>query len=312
MPRVGLEVSYFRRIYGNFTVTENLAYDGRNGCGTPTDHSGCFNQFSMTAPTDPRLGSVSGSTITGLYDPTVAASTFAAQNQTVLVKDLPGAPSMYQHWNGVDVSVNARLSNGILLQGGTSTGRVHGDYCQVAQLFPEILSSTSVPGQTGNTATNATSLANCAITAPFLTTGKLLAIYTVPKIDVQVSGAFQTIPGSAPLQAVATIANSANVAIGNIPTASTTLGRALTGAGTKTVNLLPGSTDQYLERVNQLDVRFAKILRYGRTRTNVSLDLYNATNRDTITAINTAYASLWRPTNLLQAHYVKVSAQFDF
>jgi hypothetical protein len=267
----------------------------------------------MTAPTDPRLGSVSGSTISGLYDPTQAAALFSPLNQTVLVKDLPGAPSMYQHWNGVDFSVNARLSNGLLLQGGTSTGRVSGSYCDVAQLFPEILSSTSVPGQTGNTATNATPLANCSITAPFLTSGKVIAIYTVPKIDVQVSTAFQSLPGSAPLQAVATIANNANLGTGQIPVASTTLGRTLTqSGGTKPVNLLPGSTDQYLERVNQLDLRFAKVLRYGRTRTNVSLDVYNATNTDTITALNTTYASLWRPTNLLQARYVKVSAQFDF
>ena len=44
MPRVALDVGYFRRIWANFRVTDNLLV-------TPAD----FTQFSMTVPTDPRL-----------------------------------------------------------------------------------------------------------------------------------------------------------------------------------------------------------------------------------------------------------------
>src|SRR5581483_1598951 len=44
MPKLAVDVGYFRRIYGGFIVTDNLAV-------TPGD----FGQFSVTAPVDPRL-----------------------------------------------------------------------------------------------------------------------------------------------------------------------------------------------------------------------------------------------------------------
>ena len=29
----------------------------------------------------------------------------------------------YEHWNGVDVTINARTANGMMVQGGLGTGR---------------------------------------------------------------------------------------------------------------------------------------------------------------------------------------------
>src|SRR6185436_7431285 len=139
----------------------------------------------------------------------------------------------------------------------------------------------------------------------FLTQAKMIAVYTVPKIGVQVAGTFQSIPGSF-LQSVFTLTSS-NFA------ANSTLGRASNGSGSqKTLNLLPGDTNLLSERLNQLDIRFGKIIRYGRTRTNLSVDVFNALNNDTITGQSTAYETLWRPTSILQARFVKFSAQFDF
>ena len=53
---MALDVGYFRRIWKNFQVTDNLLL-------APED----FTKFSMTVPTDPRL-STSGQTLTGLYN----------------------------------------------------------------------------------------------------------------------------------------------------------------------------------------------------------------------------------------------------
>ena len=63
-------------------------------------------------------------------------------------------------------------------------------------------------------------------------------------------------------------------------------GRPLAGsAQNATVNLTtPGQL--YGDRVNHVDFRFAKIPRFGGTRTNIGLDLYNLFNVNTATGYN--------------------------
>jgi hypothetical protein len=90
------------------------------------------------------------------------------------------------------------------------------------------------------------------------------------------------------------------------------LGRPLSGgAANVTVNLVEPGT-MYGDRLNQLDLRFGKLLRFGRTRTTVSLDLYNALNGNTVLAMNNNFAAWQRPTSILTARFVKLSAQVDF
>jgi hypothetical protein len=191
----------------------------------------------------------------------------------------------------VDFNVNARLQNGVLLQGGVSTGRASTNNCEVMAIVPEALGTAA--------------LQDCNVVEPFRTQVKAIAVYTVPKIQVQVAGTFQSIPGD--LRSAVFTLSSSNFAT------SSTLGRASNNSGNqKQVNLLSAGTSLMNERLNQLDIRFGKIVKYGRTRTNLSVDLFNALNNDTITAVNTAYETLWRPNSILQGRFVKFSAQFDF
>ena len=44
MPRVSVEVGYFRTVFGNFIVTDNRAVSAVD-----------FDTFSITSPSDPRL-----------------------------------------------------------------------------------------------------------------------------------------------------------------------------------------------------------------------------------------------------------------
>jgi hypothetical protein len=284
LPRVSLDVAYFRRIFGNFTVVDNLNLDASQ-----------MSKFNVIAPVDARLGEASGTTIVGVYDTLPAFSSVATNNATILVdgKNLGGAKQI-SHWNGVDFNVNARLGAGITLRGGVSTGRTSNNNCEVVALIPESL---------GNTPEG-----YCATDTPFLTQAKAIASYTIPRLDVQISGTFQSNPGQN-RQAVFTLDNTTNI------TTSSTLGRTLTAAGgTKSVNLLSEAMggELYTERLNQIDLRFGKIIRYGRTRTNISLDVFNVLNKDTVATENTAYESLYRPNSLIQARFMKVSAQFDF
>ena len=89
----------------------------------------------------------------------------------------------------------------------------------------------------------------------------------------------------------------------------------LVGVNTVTVNLIPNAT-QYLDRRNNIDFRAAKILRFGRTRTQVGIDVYNVTNSDTVTAVNTTYSptstSWLTPNAVATARYVKFNMQIDF
>ena len=122
------------------------------------------------------------------------------------------------------------------------------------------------------------------------------------------SGTWQNTPG--PQLAANYLVTNAVIAAGPQP-----LNRVLSGGSNVTVNLIqPGTL--YADRRNNLDFRVAKILRFGRTRTQVGLDIYNVTNTDVVTSYNQAFSptsTTWlTPTGIQPARYVKVSGQFDF
>ena len=48
--------------------------------------------------------------------------------------------NQFEHWNGVDLTMNARLTR-LLLQGGVSTGRTFEDFCEVEQNSSAMLES---------------------------------------------------------------------------------------------------------------------------------------------------------------------------
>jgi hypothetical protein len=69
--------------------------------------------------------------------------------------------------------------------------------------------------------------------------------------------------------------------------------------------------------LNQLDLRLAKLLKFGRTRYAVNLDLYNAFNTGAVLAENATYSNTsatgWRvPTTIVTARFAKISVQIDF
>jgi hypothetical protein len=297
LPRVSVDVGYFRRWFGNFQVTDNLAVAASD-----------YDVFSLTVPSDPRLPDGGAYTVDGLVDLKPAAFGRVAQLYNTLDSEY-GA--MKEHWNGVDFGLNARLQNGITLAGGVSTGKRMVDFCDITNALPEMLFPTGNAPINLNDPNNNTWLPGqfCHQEEPMLTTARMFAVYTIPRIDVLVSGTFQSTPGA--LVAANFVATNAILA------SSSTLGRPLSGgAANIPVNVVePGA--MYVERLNQLDLRFGKVFRFGaRTRTSVNLDVYNALNADTIRTVNNAYGS-WmpggpRPTAILLARFAKISATIDF
>ena len=81
-----------------------------------------------------------------------------------------------------------------------------------------------------------------------------------------------------------------------------------------TVNLIePGTV--WGDRVNEINLRLAKIVRFGRTRTNIGFDIYNVLNSNAVLTYNQTFVpnGTWlRPNSVLSPRFVKFSAQVDF
>jgi hypothetical protein len=270
--RVSMNVGYFRRVFGNFLVTDNTLV-------APSD----FSPYSIAAPLNPGLPGGGGYTISGLYD--------LNPNKVGQVNNLITFASNYgtqiQHWNGADLTIDARPRQGILLQGGISTGRTSTDICAIV----------NNPNYGGNP-----SPLYCHQDTNFLTQVKLLGVYTVPKVEVQLSATFQSYPG--PAITASYLAPNALVA--------PSLGRNLSGgAANEAVSLVaPGTI--YGGSSNQFDVRLGKILRFSRFRTVASLDCYNCLNGSSVLTLNTNFAAWQVPLSILNARLFKFSLQFDF
>ncbi len=291
LPRMSLDVSYFRRWYGNFLIQDNLAVAANE-----------YSQFSIIAPADPRLPDGGGYTVPGFINLNPSAFGRPANNLWTLADNYG---TQIEHWNGVDVGVNGRLNNGLLFQGGMNVGRTSTDNCDILDDVPE--------GATVSTAgVVSPSLVNfpfCHVDTNWLTSMKGAASYAVPKIDVSLSATYQSIPG--PEQA-------ANYAAPN-SAIQPSLGRPLSGgAQNQTVNLVAPGT-QFGGWLNQVDMRVAKIVRFGTTRATINFDLYNLFNANTILTYNNNFAVgatgavTWlQPTQILQARFFKISGQFDW
>ena len=287
VPRVSVDVGYFRRWYGNLTTTDDRAL-------TPAD----FDEFSIPAPSDPGLPDGGGYVVGGLYDLKPTSFGRPADNY-VTFSDAYGR--QIEHWNGVDATINARIREGVLLQGGVSTGRTSTDNCELVAKLPELLQPTTPTPTLTNTPTFR-STSHCHVDTKFLTQVKLLGAYTIPRVDVQLSGTFQSIPG--PQVLANYVASSA--------LAAQSLGRPLSGgAANATVSIVHPGT-MYGERLNQLDLRFAKLLRFGATRTALNVDLYNALNDNAVLQESTTYGNWRQPQGILIGRSVKFSVQFDF
>jgi hypothetical protein len=296
LPRVSVDVGYFRRIWKNFRVTDNLAVEA-------TD----YQSFSMTVPSDPRLPNGGGYRLDGLFDLRPEAFGRAPQNHNTLDRVYG---SQLEHWNGFDVTLDARLQNGLHLQVGTSTGKTSEDDCDIVTKVPEMLNvAIPAPGNLSvvppvGTPTGWRPQQFCNRETPWLTQFKTFGVYTIPKAEVQVSGTFRSIPGDT----IRAVFNASNAYLA----ANSTLGRPLAGGAANIAIDLVAPYSQFLPRRNELDVRFGKILRLGRSRYVVSMDLYNALNTDVVVNANQNFAVWQRPTQILNARQVKFSVQFDY
>ena len=133
------------------------------------------------------------------------------------------------------------------------------------------------------------------------------------------SGVFQSLPTD-PQTALGAAPNAppavANYSVNNF-TPGNTLGRPIaTPGGVITVPLIdPSNYTDYGDRVNQVDLRVSKGLRFGRYHVDIMADFYNVFNRAPVLTYTTGYGdgSQWLvPQSILQAGFVKIGGRFTF
>jgi hypothetical protein len=293
VARTSVEFNYTRRWLNNFVATDNLA--------TVTSD---YRPFSVLAPTDPRLGGASGETLTSLFAQTQAAASAVPNNFATLASSL-GA-NQYQHFNGFLMNVQSRLRAGLTLSGGFNTGRTQSDNCEVRAIIPELTGASTTLAAPAVTASNPW----CHLDTGWVTRATALASYVVPKADVLVSTTFRSDQGGL-LAANWTIPLATAQAGGLVGTFANNVA--------PTVNLVqPGTL--YGDRVNELDFKIAKIVRFKGTRLNAGLEIYNALNANATLTYNQTFNPAvpsgpggWlQPTQVMTPRFFKLTAQFDF
>ena len=209
--------------------------------------------------------------------------------------------------------MNARLRNGVTISGGTSTGRGVINTCALTTALPELLVVAGTSQRSDS----------CGITEPFQTTLRGLASYTIPKVDVLVSANVRSVPnaniGMGSNSATNGASRAANIALPNT-VVQQTLGRLPAGAlptGTTTVNMLETGL-LYGDRITQIDMRFAKVLRFGARRADIGLDLYNLFNTSDAFGFVETYdyatngATYLRPNAIVAPRFVRFNVTVNF
>jgi hypothetical protein len=264
-----------------------------------------YNQWSLPVPQNPNLPG-GGSTAT-YYAITQAAANRGAQNYQTFETDY--APARTQYWHGVNTSLNARLRDGLTLQAGTSTGRGVQNTCALMAAVPQLLLNQRTD--------------SCAVTEPLQTSVRGLVAYTVPKIDVLVSASARSVPnaniGMGSNSATNGASRNANIILPNTVVAQL-LGRLPANGlpnGTTTVNLIdPGQL--YGPRITQVDMRFAKVLRFARRRADIGVDLYNLFNTSNATGFIETYdyatngSTYLQPNAIVPPRFVRINLRFEF
>jgi Carboxypeptidase regulatory-like domain len=285
-PRASVEVGYHRRSFSMFqtggTVNDNQSIG-------PND----VLPYSITVPNDPRLPNV-GASIGPLYN----TNPNVFNTGTILVRPTKDVGEDTRVFNGVDVTFNLRSAKGITFSGGTSTGKVENNWCEIRAAVPESFLLNPY----------------CNVASPWQTALRGLVAYTIPRIDLQLSSVIQD-KANVGTEQLGSIAANYTLTAADQAAAAAQIGRTLTATGPITVNLLAGG-QLYGARVRQWDLAAKKIIRFGGQRLTVGADFYNLLNNNVTLGFSGGFvpnAPGWQsPTTYMNPRVFRLNAEFAF
>lgn len=277
LPAVSANVSYFRRSYGNFVATDNLAI-------APAD----YDEFCIAAPTNSQLGEVSGTRICGLYNLSPAAFIRPPQNYRTTASTYG---SQKESFSGIDVSLSARLPHRGQLFGGVSAG---------------------TSNNSGNALVNSTeacfvidspqAMRYCKVDYPWRTQVKMLGTVGLPW-DIDLGATFSSNPGPD---------INANLTVNSSQVQFVTPGRTTLSGGTATIPLIEPAT-VFGNRIYQVDLRAAKAIKTGSVRIRAILDIGNLFNASSVLLQNNTYGNNWlRPAYIMPGRLFKPTVEITF
>lgn len=303
MPRVSVSAGWYRREFGNQTITVDNRYNQANGS---------YDTFCVNAPANPNLLNSGGYQVCGLYDlkPSVVAQNLAPSSTLSFSKNYGGETNIY---TGYEASVTARPRAGMFFNAGINAQKRIFDQCALVDYgVLSLLTNAANAAIPEVTEIYPDGRRSCHQDLPYRPDFKFLGSYTLP-FDVQFSGTFQFTRGVQNGGAAPSVLAQWATAVTN-----TTLGRGFAnGVTSRTWNLLPVGENYGNINLKQLDLRASKRVRMGQYKLRFDFDAYNVTNSNwpfTVSnTFSTAATSSWlRPTNVLQSRFFKLGVNFDF
>ncbi len=290
--RLGVNAGYFRTWYGNFLVTDNVLV-------SPED----FDSFCISGPANPRLPNGGGEKVCGLLDLKPAA--FGRVSNVVNRNSVYGRQQ--DIYNGFDATVNARFGNGGLIVGGLSTGHTVTDNCEVMAKVPEYAINSTAAITTNNPAgpNNAPSrFCHVEQARSALTQLKLSGAYTL-RWDIRASVNYQNIAGLPTTAQYVVSGAEMAAALGRTPSAG--------ARASALVELIEPQNLFREKRLNQLNLAFTRVLRFGTSRVQPRIEIANAFNANTVTQMTTRYGPAWETVRgYLPPRLIKFGVQWDF
>jgi hypothetical protein len=274
MPRVGVDLRYFRRWYGNQLVTDNRAI-------TAAD----FGTFAVTAPSDSRLPNGGAYVLAGFKNVNPDKASIPTDNFQTFAKSYGGQTDIT---NSIDANTTIRLTR-VLVQGGVSSMRQSTDNCALLSAVPES-SPLTIP--------------LCHARGLFVTQYKGLGSYTFP-LDIIVSAAFQNAPGAALAANYVAANSSVQTSLGRPLSGN---------ASNVTVNLLAPRSfyGDRMTQLDLRFGKLLHVGPTSRSRLMLNVDVYNIFNAASVLTESNSYSSFRTPTSVLTPRLLKFGAQFDF
>lgn len=182
-------------------------------------------------------------------------------------------------YDGFDISLAARFGRGGSVTTGLASGRTLTKTCQAGATNPNLLRFCD----------------QSQYDVPFRTQYKLAGSYPLPW-GISAGAVLQSLPEGA-----RTI---------NYQVTRAVLPQLTVSSVTVALNE-PGSL--YLPRLNQLDLRFSKVIRYRAMRIQPQLGIFNLTNEATVLIQNNTFGpTLDAVQSILDGRLVRVGVQVDF